>query len=77
MKKFAIACAAVFALALTSCGEVEKCWTLTYEVYGVSVEANIWGTGNDVQAAIEEVEALYPGVEITKAANGLSAGDCL
>lgn len=76
MKKFAIACAAVFALALTSCGEVEKCWTLSYDVYGVKVEANIWGTGNDVQAAIEEVEAMYPDVEITKTANGKSAGDC-
>jgi hypothetical protein len=81
MKKFAIACVAVFALALTSCGEVEKCYKITVSYAGYSASSYVWGTGNDVSAAVAETEAAYEaagvdGVEISYAPTSKSAGDC-
>ncbi len=60
MKKFII-CAAVLLAAglMTSCNkDTNRCWEMTYKVGSVTVTNHIWGTQNELDAAIAEVKNL-------------------
>lgn len=53
MKKLMIACAAVLALGLSSCGNTKMCYLITFSVDGEKVyEYYAYGTSNDIDASI-------------------------
>ncbi len=68
MKKFALVCAVVLAGVFTSCGDTNYCYEISYKynVLGQEVSATsyVWGTSNDLDAAIAEVEATLAGIGI-------------
>lgn len=70
MKKFIIACAVVFAGVLTSCGDTNYCYEVTqkYSLYGqeLSVTTPIWGTSNELDVAIEELEIQLEALGLSK-----------
>lgn len=89
MKKFAIACAVVLAttLSLTSCGDTNYCYevTTTYTLLGQSLNLNykVWGTSNELDAAIAQKEAYVEKLGVSKDAiktdykkSSLSQADC-
>ena len=77
MKKFAIACAVVLAGILTSCAPKESCHLLTYDIFGIEVQAYVYGDEATLDAAIAEVEAMYPGVTITSEPADKAEADCV
>ncbi len=54
MKKVIIACAAVLALGLTSCGDTNYCYEITskYTIGGVELSSTsyVWTTKNEIKA---------------------------
>ena len=54
MKKVIIACAAVLALGLTSCGDTNYCYEIksTYTIGGIDLSATsyVWTTKNEIKA---------------------------
>lgn len=87
MKKVIIAVAAMVCSLgfMTSCGDTKTCWeiTETYSILGVSQSATVYvfGTRNDVDAAIAEAEkelnSLGVGeLTITKKHVSKSQSDC-
>ena len=72
MKKFAIACVAVLATAmsLTSCGDTNYCYevTTTYTFLGQQLTTNYktWGTSNELDAVIAEREAALEKTGVSK-----------
>ena len=61
MKKIVIACAVILAGVLSSCGDTNYCYEITqkYSILGVETSAThyVWGTSNELDAAIDELEA--------------------
>ena len=61
MKKIVIACAVILAGVLSSCGDTNYCYEITqkYSILGVETSATnyVWGTSNELDAAIDEIEA--------------------
>ena len=70
MKKIIIACAVILAGVLSSCGDTNYCYKLTATVSALGVttteETYVWGTSNDLDAAIAEFDAQMEAVGITK-----------
>lgn len=70
MKKFAIACAVVLAACLSSCGDTNYCYqiTATSTILGVTTSADtyLWGTSNDLDAAIAAQEDAFEKMGLTK-----------
>jgi hypothetical protein len=70
MKKIVIACAVILAGVLSSCGDTNYCYKLTATVSALGVtttqETYVWGTSNDLDAAIAEFDAQMEAVGITK-----------
>jgi hypothetical protein len=70
MKKIVIACAVILAGVLSSCGDTNYCYKLTATIsgYGVTTteETYVWGTSNDLDAAIAEFDAQMEAVGISK-----------
>ena len=70
MKKIIIACAVILAGVLSSCGDTNYCYKLTATVsaFGVTIteETYVWGTSNDLDAAIAEFDAQMEALGITK-----------
>ncbi|MBO4362522.1 MAG: hypothetical protein J6T76_07260 [Paludibacteraceae bacterium] len=61
MKKLLIACAAVLALGLTSCGDTQMCYkvTSTYKALGVEMTTTdyVWTTKNDLKTYESKAKA--------------------
>ena len=70
MKKIIIACAVILAGILSSCGDTNYCYKLTATVNALGVttteETYVWGTSNDLDAAIAEFDAQMEAVGISK-----------
>ena len=70
MKKIVIACAVILAGVLSSCGDTNYCYKLTATVSALGVttteETYVWGTSNDLDAAIAEFDAQMEALGITK-----------
>lgn len=70
MKKMIIACAVVLAACLSSCGDTNYCYEVsaTVTVAGLSNTATsyVWGTSNDLDAAIAATEAQLEQAGISK-----------
>ena len=70
MKKIIIACAVILAGVLSSCGDTNYCYKLTATVSALGVttteETYVWGTSNDLDAAIAEFDAQMEALGITK-----------
>lgn len=70
MKKLAIACAVVLAACLSSCGDTNYCYqiTATSTILGVTTTADtyVWGTSNDLDAAIAQQEAAFEKMGLSK-----------
>lgn len=70
MKKIVIACAVILAGVLSSCGDTNYCYKLTATVSALGVttteETYVWGTSNDLDAAIAEFDAQMEAIGITK-----------
>ena len=77
MKKFAIACAVVLACILTSCAPKESCNLLTYDIFGVQIQGYVYGDDTYLEAAIADLEAMYPGVTITAEKVDKAEADCI
>ncbi len=85
MKKTIIAVAAfVGALFMSSCGDQKGCWeiTATYEFMGITQSATsyVYGTRNDVDAAVAEAKEKLKDYEdvltITKKKVNKAEADC-
>jgi hypothetical protein len=61
MKKIIIACAVILAGVLSSCGDTNYCYkvttTVSIEGFTMSQDHYVWGTSNELDAAIAELEA--------------------
>ena len=61
MKKIVIACAVILAGVLSSCGDTNYCYEITqkYSLLGVETSTTnyVWGTSNELDATIDEIEA--------------------
>ena len=70
MKRIVIACAVILAGILSSCGDTNYCYKLTATISGSGVtttkETYVWGTSNDLDAAIAEFDAQMEAVGISK-----------
>lgn len=70
MKKIVIACAVVLACVLSSCGDTNYCYelTTTMNVLGMTTSnvTYVWGTSNELDAAIAEAEATLEETGISK-----------
>jgi hypothetical protein len=70
MKKIIIACAVILAGVLSSCGDTNYCYKLTATVSAPGVtfteETYVWGTSNDLDAAIAEFDAQMETLGISK-----------
>lgn len=72
MKKFAIACVAVLATAmsLTSCGDTNYCYevTVTYKLMGKETSSTnkVWCTSNELDAVIAKKEAALEEIGVSK-----------
>jgi hypothetical protein len=70
MKKFVIACAVILAGVLSSCGDTNYCYevTATINVLGTSVSQTfyVWGTSNDLDASMAELDAEMEASGISK-----------
>ena len=70
MKKIVIACAVILAGVLSSCGDTNYCYEITqkYNVLGVETSATsyVWGTSNELDAAIDEIEAMFESMGLSK-----------
>ena len=86
MKKVIIACAAVLALGLTSCGDTKMCYKVSAKnAKGKEITTYMYGTSTDIDAGIEQwkkANALIfgddEGIKITrsKLSNMKSEEDC-
>lgn len=70
MKKMIIACAVVLAACLSSCGDTNYCYevSVTVKVGGMNSTATsyVWGTSNELDAAIAQTEAQMEQTGISK-----------
>jgi hypothetical protein len=70
MKKFVIACAVILAGVLSSCGDTNYCYevTATINVLGTTVSQTfyVWGTSNDLDASMAELDAEMEASGISK-----------
>lgn len=70
MKKIVIACAVIMTGVLSSCGDTNYCYEITqkYNVLGVETSATsyVWGTSNELDAAIDEIEATFEAMGLSK-----------
>ena len=70
MKKITLACAVVLAGIFSACGDTNYCYELSYSYtllgHEVSATSYVWGTSNELDAAIAEVEATLDGLDIPK-----------
>ena len=70
MKKIVIACAVILAGVLSSCGDTNYCYEITqkYSILGVETSATnyVWGTSNELDAAIDEIEAMFESMGLSK-----------
>lgn len=82
MKKMLIAVAIVLTAGLmASCNKGEGCYKLTYkaEVLGqtVSGEVYVYGDGEDIDKAKNDLKKLYKDAKITQIKVNKSAEDCV
>ena len=75
MKKLFIAVAIVCAAGIFTSCKKEKCWEVTYTISGVSATSLIYGTEEDVQAAIDAEKSA--GGTWTKKSVSKSKSDCV
>lgn len=70
MKKFVIACAIILAGVLSSCGDTNYCYevTATINVLGTTTSQTfyVWGTSNDLEASMAELDADMEAAGISK-----------
>lgn len=70
MKKIVIACAVILAGVLSSCGDTNYCYEVTqkYNFLGQEVASTtyIWATSNELDAAIDEIEAELEAMGLSK-----------
>lgn len=70
MKKIIIACAVLMAGVLSSCGDTNYCYEVTqkYNLLGqeFSATTHIWGTSNELDVAIDEIEADLEAMGLSK-----------
>ena len=70
MKKIVIACAVILAGVLSSCGDTNYCYEITqkYSLLGVETSTTnyVWGTSNELDAAIDEIEATFESMGLSK-----------
>ena len=87
MKKMIIACAVVLAACLSSCGDTNYCYevSVTVKVGGLNSTSTsyVWGTSNELDAAIAQTEAQMEqrgiskdNYDITYKRTRKSASDC-
>ncbi len=79
MKKLIICAAVVLAAGLmTSCNrDTNYCWEMTYSAGGFSVNNYIWGTQNELDAAIAEVkQEMGNEVKITYKRTSKAQSEC-
>ncbi|MBO4362097.1 MAG: hypothetical protein J5823_04855 [Paludibacteraceae bacterium] len=86
MKKVIIACAAVLALGLTSCGDTNYCYEVkqTFKLLGVesTLTSHVWTTKNEIKAYEADLKAAgekagYTDFKITSTIMlGVSKEDC-
>ena len=76
MKKIVIACAVILAGVLSSCGDTNYCYEITqkYSILGVETSATnyVWGTSNELDAAIDEIEATFESMGLSKDAYSIT-----
>lgn len=62
MKKVFVACAVVAAMALTSCGDTQKCYEIstTVTIHGVETTtvSYVYGTSNDLDLAVANIKKV-------------------
>ena len=70
MKKIIFVSAIVLAGILSSCGDTNYCYEITqkYSLLGVETSATsyVWGTSNELDAAIDEIEATFETMGLSK-----------
>ena len=68
MKKIIFASAIVLAGILSSCGDTNYCYEITQKstILGVSTTTYVWGTSNELDAAIDEIEATFETMGLSK-----------
>lgn len=70
MKKIVIAFAVLLAGVLSSCGDTNYCYEVTqkYNLLGqeFSATTHIWGTSNELDVAIDEIEADLEAMGLSK-----------
>lgn len=70
MKKFVIACAIILAGVLSGCGDTNYCYevTATINVLGTTTSQTfyVWGTSNDLEASMAELDADMEAAGISK-----------
>lgn len=76
MKKIVIACAVVLAGVLSSCGDTNYCYEITQQ-YSVLDSEHItttymWGTSNELDAMIDDIEASLEAMGLSKDAYTLT-----
>ena len=87
MKKVIIACAAVLALGLTSCGDTNFCYEVksTYSIGGIefSTTSFVWTTKNEIKAyeqqaknTAKQLGASEDAIKISSAITTFSQEEC-
>ena len=76
MKKVIFAFAIALAGILSSCGDTNYCYEITqkYTLLGVETSATsyVWGTSNELDAAIAEIEATFDTMGLSKDAYSIT-----
>lgn len=81
MKKLFIAAAVALAAGFfTSCSSTEGCYEITVKWGDTTVSGYVYGTGNDVDKAVEDAKAVYTLIDanakVTKKKVAKSKEDC-
>ena len=80
MKKFLFAAACVLALGLTSCGDTNYCYEITYKIKATGTSQSLlrWGTKNDLKAEEQTLQDQFgkDAIEISSKRTNKSQSDC-
>ncbi len=76
MKKIFLGVATVLALGLVSCDNGPACYEITVSAGGYSTTTYVYGTEEEVDAAVAEAESQVPGVEVTSKKVSKAESEC-
>ena len=76
MKKIVLACAVLLAGVLSSCGDTNYCYEITQQYSVLDSEhittTYVWGTSNELDAVIDDIEASLEAMGLSKDAYTLT-----